>query len=427
MKQKFTYSRKDKTRPRNNGDSTPDDEDGSRKRRKTDSPSETSSFVSVPTISSTASSIRARGSAIFKRTSQLFGGPVSIPQDDADLEVTPKPRKSLAGLFDKALQPRSTQSPIPKQPNIHGSRDEFVRTIEVRKKEPHATQPNGSYLPTPPSEVQRLRSSGTGSSNSSGPGARLKPGSTSGHYDGSSEVTDLCRKRSKGKVQKQTYVPKSNAAQNTKHSGVDLFGDQLPKRSREVQLWSTNQSKSPLLRLPGEVRARIYRYVLGGKTITIGYETYRRVETASEPARVVPTFRYCCAVYSQPNVDPFKKQLPYINVTFGFTLLNNICRQLYYETAKLPYTLNTLAFSSHNTLFNFLFLEQRLSCEQRDAITSITLQDALPMSNLLIYLRNLQKIVLVDDLPGNPKGTYKVTRVKGKIPKLLNTRHVWGG
>ncbi|KAF2625897.1 hypothetical protein BU25DRAFT_395941 [Macroventuria anomochaeta] len=427
MTKKLTYSRKDKARPRNNEDPTPDDEDGSRKRRRTDSPSETSSFVSVPTISSTASSIRAKGSAIYKKTSQLFGGPVSIPQDDADVEVTPKSRKSLSGLFDKALQGRTTQTQKFKQPNIHGSREEFVRTVEVRKKEPHSTQPSGSYLPTPPSEGQRLRSNGTGSSNSSGLGARPKPAMVSATYDGSSEATDLCRKRSKSKPQKQPYVPNTYAAERTLHPGADLFGDQLPKRSREVQLWSMNQSKSPFLQLPEDVRARIYGCVLGGKTITIGYETYRTVDGAPEPDRVVPTFRYCCAVYSQPNVNPFKKQLPYINVTYGYTPLNNICRQLYYETATLPFTLNTLAFSTHNTMFNFLFLEQRLSREQRDAITSITLQDALPMPNLLIYMRNLQKVVLVDDLPGNSKGTYKVTRVKGKAPKLLNTRHVWGG
>lgn len=180
------------------------------------------------------------------------------------------------------------------------------------------------------------------------------------------------------------------------------------------------------MRLPEEVRARIYKFALGGKTITIGYETYRNKGSTSEP-EIVPIFRYCCAVYSQPAVNPFKKPLPYVNVTHGFTPLNNICRQLYNETATLPYTLNTLAFSSHNTLFNFLFLEQRLSREQLDAITSITLQDALPMPNLLIYMRNLQKVVLVDDLPGNSKGMYKVTRVSGKAPKLLNTRHVWGG
>ncbi|KAJ4992700.1 hypothetical protein SVAN01_01746 [Stagonosporopsis vannaccii] len=424
MKPKFTYSRKDKARPRNNGDSTPDDEDGSRKRRKTDSPSETSSFVSVPTISSTASSIRAKSSAMFKRTSQLFNGPTSIPQDDPDQEVTPKSRKSLAGLFDKALQPRATQPSKSKQPNIHGSHEEFVRTIEVRKKEPHATQPSGSYLPTPPLELQR--SNRTGSGASSGPSAKLKTNIAVDHYDSSADTTDLCRKRSKCKAQKQIYVPKIYTAQRTKHSGVDLFGDQLSKRSREVQLWAVNQSKSPFLRLPEEVRVRIYRFALGGKTITIGYETYRHVGSASE-LKVVPMFRYCCAVYSQPAVNPFKNPLPYVNVSYGFTPLNNICRQLYNETATLPYTLNSLAFSSHNTLFNFLFLEQRLSREQCDAITSITLQDALPTSNLLAYMRNLQKIVLVDDLPGNSKGTYKVTRVKGKTPKLLNTRHVWGG
>lgn len=236
MTKKFTYSKKDKTRPRNIEVSTPDDEDGSRKRRKTDSPSETSSFVSVPTISSTASSIRAKGSAIFKRTSQLFSGPVSFQQDDTDVEVAPKSRNPLSGLFDKALQGR-TQPQKPKQPNIHGSREEFVRTVEVRKKEPHSTQPSGSYLPTPPSEVQRLRSNGTGSSNSSGLGAELlKTTVASAAYDGSSESTDLSRKRSKSKPQKQPYVPKTYAAERTAHPGVDLFGDRLPKRSREVQL-----------------------------------------------------------------------------------------------------------------------------------------------------------------------------------------------
>ena len=78
-------------------------------------------------------------------------------------------------------------------------------------------------------------------------------------------------------------------------------------------------------------------------------------------------------------------------------------------------------------MFNFLYREQRLSREQRDAITSITLQKELPTANFLVYMRNLQKVVLTDDAGKNLKGSYKVTRVKGKAPKLLNTRHVWGG
>lgn len=236
MKQKFTYSRRDKTRSRNNEDSTPDDEGGSHKRRKTDSPSETSSFVSVPTISSTASSIRAKGSAIFKKTSQLFSGPISIPQDDTDVNATPKSRKSLAGLFDKALQPRTTPPQKTKQPSIHGSREEFVRTIEVRQKESHSTQLSGSYLPTPPSEVQRLRSNDTGSSNSSNPGARLKVTAATGVYDGSSEVADLYLKRSKSKPQRQPYVPKTYAAEKTMHPGTDLFGEHISKKSWQAQL-----------------------------------------------------------------------------------------------------------------------------------------------------------------------------------------------
>lgn len=175
------------------------------------------------------------------------------------------------------------------------------------------------------------------------------------------------------------------------------------------------------------MRAQIYAYVLGGKTIIIGYETYRHLEAVNEPVKVVPTFRYCCAVYSERNVNPFGNQPPFINVTSKYTPLNTICRQLYYETATLPFSLNTLAFSTHNVMFNFLYLEQRLSRDQCDAITSITLQNELPTSNFLVFMRNLQKVALVEDAGKNPKGTYKVTRVKGKAPKLLNTRHVWGG
>lgn len=234
MAKKSTYSKKDKSRPRNNEDSTVDDEDVSRKRRKTDSPSETSSFVSVPTISSTASSIRAKGSAVFKKTSQLFSGPVSIPQDDADIEVTPKTRKSLSGLFDKALHGR-VQPQRPKQPIIHGSREEFVGTMQVRQREPHITQLS-VYLPTPPSEIQRFRSSGTASSNSSGPDLKTKPAITSIACERPSEVAGLYRKRSKTTQQRQPYVPKVYTAERTAHPGADLFGDRLLKGSKEVQL-----------------------------------------------------------------------------------------------------------------------------------------------------------------------------------------------
>ena len=236
MRSKFTYSKKDKGRPRQNEDSPLDDEDGRRKRRKTDSPSETSSFVSVPTVSSTASSFRAKSSAMLKRTSQLFSGPVSFPQDDADPGITPKPRKSLAGLFDKALQPRTAQPQSSKQPTIHGSREEFIRTVEVRKKDSHSTQPSGSYLPTPPSEVQRLRSNGTVSSDSSHLGAKPASEIVSAGYNGCPEATDSSRKRAKSKTAKQRYVPKVYAAEKSPHPGADLFGERMAKRSRLFQL-----------------------------------------------------------------------------------------------------------------------------------------------------------------------------------------------
>jgi hypothetical protein len=172
------------------------------------------------------------------------------------------------------------------------------------------------------------------------------------------------------------------------------------------------------------VRNRIYEYVLGGNTITIGYRTY----FGGNSNHAIPTFGYRCTVLDHPSGTPFIAiPPPYIKISHSFTVLNNLCRQLYYETAVLPYKLNTLAFESHNIMFNFLFLEQRLTRDQRDAITTFALPDALPQSNLLVFMRNLQKVELAFSQNGQDKGTYRVFRRDGKAPYLKNTKHVWEG
>jgi hypothetical protein len=171
------------------------------------------------------------------------------------------------------------------------------------------------------------------------------------------------------------------------------------------------------------VRNRIYEYTLGGNTVLIGYKTYSGTETN----HIVPTFRYWCTVLNH-RTDPFvANPPPYVKVSYKFTLLNSICRQLYYETAALPYKLNDLAFESHNIMFNFLFLEQRLSREQCDVVTKFALPDALPHPNLLVFMRNLQKVELAFSRGGRERGTYRVFRREGKAPELKNTKHVWEG
>jgi hypothetical protein len=132
-----------------------------------------------------------------------------------------------------------------------------------------------------------------------------------------------------------------------------------------------------------------------------------------------PVFRYNCTVYNYPT-NPFKgNQQPYVKVSTSFTLLNNICRQLYLETAVLPYKLSMIAFESHNIMVNFLLHEQRLSHSQRHALTQLLVRNALPGANLLTYLPNVEKVFLgSEQVYGKSSGWYTVVRQEGEEPSL---------
>ena len=185
--------------------------------------------------------------------------------------------------------------------------------------------------------------------------------------------------------------------------------------------WSTNQANSRFLQLPPNVREIIYKYTLGGKTINISYETYRITSDFTKPKvprQVVPIFKYRCTVLDG-KMNPFHAAAkPYIKTQSSFTMLNGICRQLYMETATLPYKLNVMCFGSHNIMFNFLLMEQRLSRQQLDTITQLLLPDSLPGPAMLAYLRNLEKVYLVYQQMEKSPGWYHVDWKEGEEPRL---------
>jgi hypothetical protein len=195
--------------------------------------------------------------------------------------------------------------------------------------------------------------------------------------------------------------------------------DMLDTQCADDRRWSMNQNDSPFLRLPGEVRNAIYEYALGGKTIHIDYETYRTIHKSNKIQTVTPVFKYHCTVYDKKPTNPFNAaSQPYRKFSTSFTPLNNVCRQLYQETAILPYNLNLICFGSHNIMFNFLFMEKRLSRQQLDAFTQLMLPDELPGSNMLGLLRNLEKVYLAVDQGGKAKGWFVVVGQEGGKPKL---------
>ncbi|KAL1591500.1 hypothetical protein SLS60_011892 [Paraconiothyrium brasiliense] len=192
-----------------------------------------------------------------------------------------------------------------------------------------------------------------------------------------------------------------------------LWGDRMRADSAEAQAWSANQSNSPLLRLPSNVRRSIFEYALGGNSIEFGYVTYL-VETLPDgKQRSVPYFQYTSNVYDDRH-NPFQgsRVLLHDDPDFlGMTLLNGICRQLYFETYTLPYSLNDFYITSSNALFNFLVQEDRLQPQQCKAIKSLVILHELPVPAVLEKLPNLQHVRLMDSYIPMAGGYYKVRRV----------------
>jgi hypothetical protein len=92
-----------------------------------------------------------------------------------------------------------------------------------------------------------------------------------------------------------------------------------------------NSVTSPLLRLPGEIRTKIWQYAIGYHQIDIGH---RRLEQlcADEPARNV-----------RPSNPATHFPRTFVRPSFA---LPRTCRQMYVETSPYIYTLNTFGFES---------------------------------------------------------------------------------
>ncbi|KAK0621873.1 hypothetical protein B0T17DRAFT_535294, partial [Bombardia bombarda] len=170
--------------------------------------------------------------------------------------------------------------------------------------------------------------------------------------------------------------------------------------SPELELWEQNQTSSPLLKLPAELRNKIYNLVLSVGQINVChkrwahrahtrpgttqryYETieggfwcrilpaevdpWRPSQTAILPPRASHSSRL--AIDHYPPVEPPPR---------GMTLLSPVCRQLYHETALLPYALNAWSFESTWVMDRYVMKEKRLPMPQRRAIRILYSQQVL--------------------------------------------------
>ena len=106
-----------------------------------------------------------------------------------------------------------------------------------------------------------------------------------------------------------------------------------------------NASTSPLLSLPPELRLRIYDFAIGGRHIWIG----------KIPSKSIPPYLPTDREHNDPEeaeAQHFGERLFHVSMsdrpTGGLHLgLLRLCRQVYTETALLPYSLNKFFFDDN--------------------------------------------------------------------------------
>ena len=105
-----------------------------------------------------------------------------------------------------------------------------------------------------------------------------------------------------------------------------------------------NSSASPFLRLPPEIRVRIYSLVLGGQQLWISHSGCRIRFGTPGKSQLGPSSQYFhrWGTFGHFTAEPLSSINPFSS-TLHLGLLR-VCRQIYIETALLPYALNTFTF-----------------------------------------------------------------------------------
>ncbi|KAF2796721.1 hypothetical protein K505DRAFT_372998 [Melanomma pulvis-pyrius CBS 109.77] len=178
----------------------------------------------------------------------------------------------------------------------------------------------------------------------------------------------------------------------------------IPSRSKEARTWRRNQTECLLFRLPAELRMNIYELVMGRHTIYIqhgGYQYHKVLENGKRRLLSYPLHGFHCTRLPL-TVNPYVTALnsDEQRANRGQQLLNNICRELYKETAELPYKWNTWSFQSLHVLQDFIVKEKRLPLSHLQAINTIFAQrwwdacvEKLLFSGLKTLFRDRSRVV----------------------------------
>ena len=128
------------------------------------------------------------------------------------------------------------------------------------------------------------------------------------------------------------------AALELRRMSSDLFQKHGVVPAAQKEIMNRNASTSRLLRLPPEIRLRIYKHVFGGQRLWMGFRGPQYNHN--------PTTHLGGRFYHFNMVKGSDRQL-------GLRLLR-VCRQIFTEAALLPYALNEFTFESQEARRQFV-------------------------------------------------------------------------
>lgn len=207
------------------------DDDGSRKRSKTEDADE----LHLP-------SAREKASSLVKKSLKNFGGPISVPRDDVDIGPAPVSSKKNS-VFDRVLDQERYLPPKPKQNGNSISREAHAERWRVQQRlKQHPVQPRSHQLPTPPAEAEkqlrrthqeRPRQHMLMTSRNSDSELVLKTVCIAKAPD---QTSRIFRKATSDEQSREPYRPKAFKAEHTLVPHRDVLENRISRRSNIAKL-----------------------------------------------------------------------------------------------------------------------------------------------------------------------------------------------
>lgn len=173
-------------------------------------------------LSSLPSPPRSRGekkSAPPKKSSHMFRGPVSIPDEETDSQVTSDSKgKAVSRVLDKALSGKLKPSLLKHNHSIYGSMEDFTSTMTHKRKSGlDNSLLNNRALPSPPAENPKASHQNAGLA--------------------STKTSRLFEKIIKDQPPKQVALPEPRPTEVLVAPRHTIMGGRLGKQSKEALLY----------------------------------------------------------------------------------------------------------------------------------------------------------------------------------------------